>query len=287
MLAALRDIMHELFDPEDVGSLSRPVMHGVWRLIQKWARRHPSTVYHAGHLILIAVAGFWTAMLTIGWALVYWPHLPSGFHLASGLPASAGRGFGTALYVSLAALTTLASNDVVPLATWLRLAAALESLVGVAMITAWISWTLSIYPVLATRRSFEREVSLLQKSHPDVWSLIRHTPPEAAAELLRSLTEQVLRVSSDLSQSRVTYYFQNRREEISLARQLPYVLALGRGAESSDGAPAVRHRGGLLRRAVESALSDIGDEFLDMKDDPPDEILRALARDHLIGGREG
>lgn len=288
VLATLRDITHELFDPEDVGSMSRPVMHGVWRLIRVWARHRRAAMYHAGHIILISVAAFWTILLTVGWALVFWPRLPQDFHIAATLPWSSRSGFDTALYVSLTSLTTLGSSDIVPLHAGLRFASAVESLLGVGMITAWITWILSIYPVLSTRRSFEREIGLLQELHPDVDVVVHDTPQEAVAELLRSLAEQMLRVGSDLSQSRVTYYFQNRKPEISLTSQLPYVLALAHAAESMAVAPALRHRGALLRRAVESTLADLGTEFLDLHDAPPDVVLRALARDHMVaGGKRG
>lgn len=53
----------------------------------------------------------------------------------------------------------------------------------------------------------------------------RYSPVEAVAEVLRSLTEQLLRISSELRQIRVTYYFQNDSPDLSLARQMPCVLA--------------------------------------------------------------
>ena len=287
VIATLRDITHELFDPEDVGSMSRPLMHGIWRLIRAWARHRRAAMYHAGHIILISIAAFWTILLTVGWALVYWPQLPQGFHIAAALPWTSRSGFDTALYVSLTSLTTLGASDIAPLHAPLRFAMAVESLLGVGMITAWITWILSIYPVLSTRRSFEREISLLQQVNPDVHAAVRDTPQEAVAELLRSLTEHMLRVGSDLSQSRVTYYFQNRRPGISLTSQVPYALALARAAESPEAAPAVRHRGRLLRHALESSLAEIGAEFLNLTDAEPEEILRALARDHMVTNGKG
>jgi hypothetical protein len=283
VLVVLRDVVHELFDPEDEGSLARHVMHGVWRALRAVGRRHRRVMHRAGALALIAVALTWTTLLVTGFTLVYWPRLPAGFHVNSEIPAAGGRGFGTALYVSLSSLTTLGSSDIVPLATWLRYACALESLLGAALITAWISWVLSIYPVLATRRAFERDVELVRATHPPPDRAVTEPPPEAVAELLRGLAEQVLRVTSELSQTRVTYYFQNRTPELSLARQLPYALALARAAEAAHVAPAIRHQGALLRRAVEALLGEIGAQFLDLEDGaPPERVLEALARDHLL-----
>jgi hypothetical protein len=282
VVAALRDVVHELFNPESSGSISRGVIRVVWRVVRAVGRWHRGAIYRAGPLVLISVAAVWTGMTVLGWALVYWPRLPAEFHVNATLPPSAGHGFVTALYLSLATLTTLGSNDVTPLSDGVRLAAALESLVGVVLITAWITWVLSIYPVLAERRTFEREVDLLRRARPSPEDAVREKPPEAIADLLLSLTEQVLRTGSELSQSRVSYYFQNRAPELSLAWQLPYVLALARAAEASGVAPAIQHNGALLRSAVEEMLGELGAEFLDLRRAPPDRVLAALAEDHLL-----
>jgi hypothetical protein len=89
-------------------------------------------------------------------------------------------------------------------------------------------------------------------------------------------------VGSELGQSRVSYYFQNQAPELSLARQLPYVLALARATEADGVAPAVRHHGALLRSAVEGMLDDLGAQFLSLRHAPPERVLEALAKDHLL-----
>jgi hypothetical protein len=176
ILVVLRDVVHELFDPEDAGSLARATMHGAWLVLRRFGRRRRGVIYRAGALVLLSVAVMWTGLLTLGFALVYWPGLPEGFHASPGLPAWAARGPGTALYVSLASLTTLSSSDVLPLTDALRYAVTLQSLLGVALITAWITWVLSIYPVLAQRRAFAREVALLRETHPPRRAFSRRCP---------------------------------------------------------------------------------------------------------------
>lgn len=234
-------------------------------------------------MVLVAVAVMWTGLLAVGWALIYLPQLPGSYDLAPGLAPSAASGFGTALYVSLATLTTLGANDITPVPDWLRLATAFESLVGAALITAWITWVLSIYPVLAQRRALTYEIRELRRAHPRAEELAGEVPGEVVSEMLRSLTEQILRAGAELGQTRVSYYFQKRSEDLTLARQLPYVLALARAVESSGQEPALSGRGLLLRGAIEALLRVVAAQFLDVDpDEPPDRIIEALARDHLL-----
>jgi hypothetical protein len=282
ILVALRDVVHELFHPVRTGSISRAVMRASWSVFRKLARRRHGALRHAGPTILILVAASWTALLVVGWALIYWRRLPGEFHPATGLPASATRGFATALYVSLATLPSLGASDLTPRAELLRLVSAMEGVVGLVLITAWITWVLSIYPVLADRRAFAQELALYRRTHPPPHDLVADQPLAAVTETLRSFAEQTLQTSAKLRQSRVTYYFQNDTDESTLTLQLPYALELARAAEARGGAPAVRDHGRLFRAALESLLADIGAQYLGMPDAEPDDIVRALARDRLL-----
>jgi hypothetical protein len=282
VVVTLRDVVHELFDPEESGSLTRALMRGVWRAVRVVARRRRSVIHRAGALVLLSVAAMWTGMLTLGFALLYWPRLPAGFHVDPTLPASATTGFPTALYVSLGSLTTIGSSDVVPLADGMRYAGTLESLLGVALITAWITWVLSVYPVLAQRRAFACEVNLVRHAYPPPAQAVAEGAPGELAGLLRSLAEQVVRLTSELSQTRVSYYFQNPDPALALATQLPYALALARAAEGAAGHPALRRDGALLRRAVETMCDTLGEQFLSLRGAPPERVIEALAEDHLL-----
>jgi hypothetical protein len=282
ILATLRDVLHELFHPEDTGSMSHWVMHRSWRLLRAIGRHHRRAIHLAGPLILVAVMLMWTTLLLVGWALVYLPRLPEGFNVNPGLPARATHGMATALYVSLASMTTLGASDLTPKDGGLRLLLALESFVGPVIFTAWITWVLSIYPVLAERRAFAREVALLRHAQPRPEIAAAETPPESVVEILRSLTEQMLRISAQLGQSRVTYYFQNDAADATLARQVPYLYAFASAAERDATVPAIRHRGRLLRTAVEQFLDDVGGQYLELPHAAPEAVMGALAEDHLL-----
>jgi hypothetical protein len=282
IVVVLRDVMHELFHPEAVGTLSRWIMHGVWRVLRVFGRRRRGAILMAGPTILVSVMLVWSILLLAGWTLIYWSRLPSGFNPSPSLPISATRGFLTALYVSLASMTTLSASDLTPKTSGLRMVLALESFVGPVIFTAWITWVLSIYPVLADRRAFTREVDIIRRIAAEPKELLAQLPRETAAELLRSLTEQVLRISAHIEQSRVTYYFQNEAHEIALAWVIPFLYDIAQTAEGGHESPAVRYNGHLLRAGIEQLLHDLGAQYLDLEKGAPRQVIVALARDHLL-----
>jgi hypothetical protein len=257
-------------------------MRGVWSVVRVVARHRRSAIFHAGPLILVSVITVWVVLLVFGFALIYAPRLPGDFRSNPALQVSESQGPLTALYVSMASFTTLSANDLTPRTPGMRFIVTLESFVGPVIFTAWITWVLGVYPVLAERRSFTRQTDGLRRARPEPGQLIDDTPPEAVAELLRSLTEQTLSVGAHLQQASVSYYFQNEAKESALAMQLPYLLALGRLAEARGPMPAIRHHGTMLRVGVEQLLKDMGEQYIGLHDAPAEQVISAIAKDHLL-----
>jgi hypothetical protein len=282
IVVALRDVVHELFHPERSGSLSRGLMRLVWAAARVAGRRYRRAIHHAGPVMLIAVGAAWAVLLAVGTALIYLPRLPGSFSASPALPPSATKGFMTALYISLGMLTSAGTSDMTPRTPLMRMVAVTEPVFGLVLITAWITWVLSIYPVIAQRRAFTRRVNLIRRSQPRPTALPEETPRDAVATLLESLSGDVARITSQLAQGRVTYYFQHDSPDLSLASTLRYVLDLARAAESRAGEPLLRHYGMALRLAVEALLAEIGEQFLAMKGAEPRAIIAALARDQLL-----
>jgi hypothetical protein len=214
--------------------------------------------------------------------LIYWPRLPKAFNVAPGVPGSAAHGFGAALYVSLADVTTMGAGNLTPVGSVARIATTLESFVGPAILTAWVTWVLSIYPILADRRAFAYQSDLLRRTYGDPISVVRDCPAYAIVEILYSLTRQVLEITAELRQSRVTYYFQSEAIQASLTAQLPFVLYIAREAERAGSNYSIHHHGRMLRIAIDEFLEDVGAAFVNAKGCSSDEILAALARDHFL-----
>ena len=275
---ALRDIFHELFHPGGSGTVSHWMMRIVWRCFQSIARHRPTALQLAGPTALVAVIGSWALLLAIGWALVYLPHLPGQFLLATGLDPLNQRGFVEALYVSLVTLATLGYGDFTPNTSWLRLLAPLEALIGFALLTAAISWLISLYPVLSRRRSFSHEVNLLREAESE--SGIAVVTQEDAADVLRTLASRLVTLRGDLMQFPVSYYFHASEERSALASVMPYIIDLADRGQAAERPDSVRLAAAVLSRATEDFAQTVADSFLHIRGDSAMEVMRAYAADH-------
>ena len=79
IFVALRDIFDTLFHPSGKGMLSRALPRFLWRGIRRIGHRYPLAQELCGPVTLLAVIASWTALLGLGWAFVFWPHLARRF----------------------------------------------------------------------------------------------------------------------------------------------------------------------------------------------------------------
>jgi hypothetical protein len=282
IVLVLHDIFHTLFDPTGRGTLSSHGALYVWRGTRRIASHRPQVLPLAGPLALIAVIMIWTLVLAIGWALIYWPYLPEGFVVSPGLDPDNNGGLLDALYVSLVTLATLGYGEITPLTPWLRMAGPLEALVGFALITASISWILSVYPVLGRRRQLAREITLLVQDSIRLGPDSPHDESAALDGVLHSLAEQVIAVCNDLEQFPITYYFHPANPDSALSVVLPGIVGIARRGEQ-DGSAAVRLQSRLLLQAVDELATHVADTFLKGCEGNLETLLAAWSADHRYG----
>src|SRR5829696_5480539 len=142
---ALRDIFDVLFHPLGRGVVARRIVRWVSAAGRRLRRGAKGVGLLAGPLSYIAVVATWTALLVLGWALVFLPQMPDAFRFDPGLEPSQHGAFVDALYYSLVNLTSLGYGDISPEAPLPRLLGPVETLFGLGLLTASISWLLSIY----------------------------------------------------------------------------------------------------------------------------------------------
>ena len=149
---ALRDVFDVLFHPRGRGVVARRVVLAVTWASRNLVPRARATRLLSGPLSYIAVVATWAALLAVGWALVFLPHLPEGFTFDPGLDPRQNSGFADALYVSLVNLTSLGYGDISPASSLLRLLGPLETMFGLGLLTASLSWLISIYSSISRPR---------------------------------------------------------------------------------------------------------------------------------------
>ena len=275
VLVAVRDIFSTIWHPGGRGGLTRRLMAGVW-VFGRSGRRRRWLHHLSGPLAMVAVVFVWLAMILLGWALVYWPHLQTGFLYSSGLDPAAHDGLSDALYVSAVTLGTLGVGDIAPIDDWLRVAVPVESLIGFGLITAAVSWVLEVYPAITRRRSLA--VRLVHLKAAGTRELLRAGSSPFGPGLLLDLSNVVAQLRADLTQYSETYFFQDRDPEASLPAMFSVTLDLADEARSSAD-PNLRYAGGLLTVAAEDYLRVIDRIFLGGGGSARD-ICAAYAADH-------
>ncbi|PXY22652.1 potassium channel family protein [Prauserella muralis] len=281
VLAALRDVFHTLWYPSGRGRISTAVAALVWRTFQRLPLG-PRLGALSGPLTMVVVVGTWAGLVLVGFALIYWPHLPEEFSYAPGLLPGRRGGFLDAFYLSLVTLCTLGFGDIVPTADWLRLVTPLEGLFGFGLLTAAVTWVLQVYPALRRRRALAHRLTLLHRS--DTAAVLPELNVVVAAQLLDGLASDVTGALLDLSQYEVTYYFLETDEDTALYASVHYALRLAEQG-GGDQRPDVRLAAAQLSGALADLARLIDREFLKVGGDPAT-VLGSYARDRArVPGR--
>ncbi|MEU9146049.1 potassium channel family protein [Streptomyces sp. NPDC048349] len=273
VLLMLRDVFHTLWHPTRHGGLSRLVMTVMWRS-SSFLNSRRTAAGLAGPLAMVSVVALWALTVAVGWALIYWPHMPGAFLYAGDLRPGEHAGPLDAMYVSLVTLATLGLGDIAPAEGWLRVLAPLEALVGFALLTATVSWILGVYPALARRRALALRLSHLSRTHPSK----EQVDSPAGAAMLDSLAAAFSVTAVDLLQYAESYYFHDGEDRISLARQIGYALDIAEQAAAAEH-PDVRLAAEVLRTALEDLADVLDERFLHTRG-TPGHVLEAFARDH-------
>ncbi|WP_306324735.1 potassium channel family protein [Streptomyces venezuelae] len=272
VLFVLRDVFHTLWHPTRHGGLSRLVMMTIWRLSTRLGGRRP--VGLAGPVGMVTVVAVWALTVAMGWALIYWPHMPEDFSYTAGLDPDEHAGPIDALYISLVTLATLGLGDIAPTSGWLRVLAPIEALVGFVLLSATVAWLLGIYPALARRRALALRLSHVRRSRATAKAL----DSDGGAALLDGLASALSTITVDFLQYAESYYFYDGDENTALPGQLDYAVHLTAQA-SGAGHPDVRLSASVLHTALEDLATVLDERFL-RTGATTEHVFAAYAEDH-------
>ncbi|MCB5283336.1 MULTISPECIES: potassium channel family protein [unclassified Arthrobacter] len=267
------DVFHTLLHPSGQGRVSRLCIDSTWRVAHALGSRALSV---AGPVAVVAVIVLWAALQALGWALIYFPHVPGGFVYAAGVDQSRYGNFLEALYFSVVTLSTVGFGDVVAIDPWIRMASPLESLIGFGLLTAAVTWFMQIYPALGRRRALAIRLTLLARA--GYARSIGDADPGAIAWALESLAVDLVQVRVDLLQTPESYYFREATAVTSLGACIAQAVALSEEAGGAVG-PSVRLSGSVLREALED-LAELLRTGFRLSGSTPEAIFRAYAADH-------
>lgn len=268
---ALHDVFHTLLRPNGTGRLAHLVFRAAWA-----AGRGRAWAGLVGSLTIVTVIGLWVALIALGWALVFLPHVPEGFAY-SGIAAGSHHPFAEAVTISLVALTTLGYGDVVASQDALRLIVPLESLMGFVLLSASVSWFTQLYPALARRRSLALRLSAMNDA--GMLSGLHALAPAEAAALVRSVGASFADSIADLAQNSELYYFSEQDPRMSLPRAAAYLIVLRDAARTSPDAD-VRAAGSLLSSLVDELGRLLRTHYPHARGSTPDAVLRNAALHH-------
>lgn len=281
ILVALRDVFDTLFHPGGKAATSRGIMRLVWRAYHALARRRAGSLSLAGPTALILIVAYWASSLILGWALIFWPHVPESFSFQPGTEHGGLDGFIDALYLSIVTLATVGYGDVTPDAGWLRIVAPAEALLGFGLLTASIAWLGTIYPVLTRRRSLAYEVFLLREAEGESEIDVGELEPDSAAAIYGDLTSRVITLKRDMVAFPIAYYFADTDERFALPAALPFMWNLALQGADPDVDKRARIRAVMLRDAIEDLAKTAAERFHGDPAQDTDELLDAYARDHM------
>lgn len=228
-------------------------MRGFW-LLSKRVRGRASSL--AAPVAMAAVIGAWAALVVVGWALLYLPHLPEGFVYEAGVPQQSD--FFEAVYVSMVTLSTVGFGDVVAGSPLLRLVSASEAVTGFGLLTATVSWILQMYPALNRRRALAHQLNLFREATGPAGA--SSMDPRHAAGLLESLARSVASVSVDMLSFHETYYFHEVEPRGSLPATVVYAHHLASGAKASENRE-LQFAGRMLEAALEDLATVLRGRF--------------------------
>jgi hypothetical protein len=280
--AALRDVFDTLFHETGRAVLSSVIMRGVWRAFRRLGGRRRLAL--AGPISLIAVVMSWAALLIVGWAVLLMPHMPDAFSFATS--AHSGRVV-ESLYLSLTTLTTVGFGDIAPAEGWVRLVAPLEALIGFGLLTASVSWLLSIYPLLSRRRSLAYEIHLLTEAESETDTGLTSMEPWAAESVYSELMTRLVSVERDMVTFPVAYYFTEADSRFALPAAMPSLLRLAEAGCGEDVPGPVRLRATMLRESIGDFARTVATRFHGSAAQDTQELLDDYARDHLLDGATG
>jgi hypothetical protein len=275
----VRDLFQALFHPAARGAMSDAIAARIWSFVRRFALRKRKLITLAGPLAILSVMASWVLLACFGFALIYFPHMATQYAVANGMDPEKHKTFFDAVNVSLGGMVTL-GGDINPKSHVLRFLLGLEGVMGFGVLTASVSWLLSIYPILERRRTVAHQATLLHNAELQTSLRLLDQPSAEAHQVIWGIAAELAGLRNELMQFPITYYFHSGDTHSGFPGALPYLYDLAAEASISE-MPSLRLAGTALGGAIEDYLNHIASNFLHMPPHDKRAILERYAEDHL------
>jgi len=212
-----------LYPRNSYDTLSLRLSKWIWGIFRQVSHLPPfkskRVLSHCGASLIIIVVVFWVCSLTLGFALLILPALGQGIQASQG---ETPTDFATAFYYSGFALTTLGVGDLVPKTALWRVLTILEAAMGFSVITATITYLLSVYSALNRRNTFALSLYHRSSNTANTADLLVRFKGfgrfEMATQEISSITRDLLFLLESHHAYPVLHYFRFQQPQYSLAR---------------------------------------------------------------------
>jgi hypothetical protein len=252
----------------------------VWYFVRRLAKHRSNLITLAGPFAILSIMVMWVLCMVFGFALIYAPFMHTQFAFAPGMDPTRHQGFFDAINVSLGSLITV-GGDFNAKSKLIRLSMGIEALIGFGLLTASVSWLLSIYPALERRRTLAQEATLLHFAEEQTGLRIHQLPPSEAQDVIWGLAASMATARNDLTQFPVIYYFHSGDQESGFSGVFPYLSELAQAASHPSMAPSVRLAGISLGEAIDDYLESIAEIFIHISSDDKRAIMQRYADEFL------
>ncbi|HXM03441.1 MAG TPA: potassium channel family protein [Chthoniobacterales bacterium] len=212
------------------GPVTETLTRTVWRLARAVAfhRSRPGRhqlLNHVGPLLLPGIVATLVALIILGFALLYWPHLPKSFNVQK--KAQSARAI-EAIYFSGITFTTLGYGDIAPRSIPMRLLALSEALTGFGFISLAVTYLVSLTAALERNRAAALSFYHQAREGADVAGFLIHHFVGGRFVGLESIFADAARDLQGLLESHIEHplihYFHPTHVHKSLPRMLFLVL---------------------------------------------------------------
>jgi hypothetical protein len=154
----------------------------------------------------------------------------------------------------------------------------IESLIGISLVTASITWVVLIYPALGRMRTLARLASTLVRSQEETGVDLLSGDVES---LLADLAQSVLRTRVDFIHFPSFITSMETPEGASLGRFLVLLQELAGRVSSHGQSEHVRLGACLLRNSLEDLAEILARNYVGGDARDPRSVFEAVSRDHL------